>query len=124
MVRKKIINNKRELLLSITKKDFTVQTFKSGGKGGQHQNTTDSGVRIIHKDSGAVGECRETRKQGQNKKIAFKRLAKTYKFKRWLNLKIWEILNEKTIEKEVENMMDIKNLKIEVRSDGVWANSE
>ncbi len=62
--------------LSFTKKDFNVDTFKSGGKGGQHQNTCDSGVRITHIETGISSECRETRSQHQNKKIAFKNLAK------------------------------------------------
>jgi protein subunit release factor B len=37
---------KKEKLFSITKKDFKIQTFRSGGKGGQHQNKTNSGVAI------------------------------------------------------------------------------
>lgn len=49
----------KELLFSLTKKDFRIETFRSGGKGGQHQNKTDSGVRIVHLESGAVGESRE-----------------------------------------------------------------
>ena len=64
---------KKELLFSITKKDFEVQTFRSGGKGGQHQNKTDSGVRIIHRASGAVGESRSERSQLVNKRLALKR---------------------------------------------------
>jgi protein subunit release factor B len=71
----------KELLFSVTKKDLIVQTFKAGGKGGQHQNKTDSGVRIIHKKSGAVEESRNERSQYQNKKIAFKRLTESSKFK-------------------------------------------
>lgn len=73
----------RRLLFSITKKDFEVQTFRSGGKGGQHQNTTDSGVRIIHPASGARGESREHREQGRNKQAAFKRLVESREFKAW-----------------------------------------
>lgn len=56
------------------KTDFTLQTFKSGGKGGQHQNKTESGVRIIDKITGLSGESREERDQLQNKKVAFDRL--------------------------------------------------
>ena len=62
---------KKELLFSLTKKDFVVETFRAGGKGGQKQNKTDSGVRIKHPASGAVAESREERSQHQNKKIAF-----------------------------------------------------
>ena len=51
----------RKHLFSITKKDFEVQTFRAGGKGGQHQNKTDSAVRIIHRESGAASEPRSER---------------------------------------------------------------
>jgi len=36
----------KELLFSLTKKDFRVDTFRAGGKGGQKQNKTNSGVRV------------------------------------------------------------------------------
>jgi len=110
----------RELLFSVTKKDFTIQTFRSGGKGGQHQNKTDSGVRIIHRDSGAVGECRETRSQLKNKKIAFKRLTETWKFKKWHNQKVRETINKQTTESKVDEMMDEDNIKVEFKIDGLW----
>ena len=111
----------KELLFSVTKKDLVVQTFRAGGKGGQHQNSTDSGVRIIHKDSGAVGESREERSQHQNKKIAFKRLVKSQKFKTWLNQKTYEITNKINIEKIVSDSMVDKNLLVEGKNEkGEW----
>jgi len=117
--------NNRELLFSITKKDFDVQRFKSGGKGGQHQNTCDSGVRIIHRSSGAVGESRSERSQHQNKKIAFKRLADSQKFKLWLNKKIFELsVDEKKIKREVDLMMKEGNLKIEGKENNRWVDIE
>ena len=67
--------------LSFSKKDFRVDTFRSGGKGGQHQNTTDSGVRITHIESGLSAESRSSRSQKQNRDIAFNRLAKLIKVK-------------------------------------------
>ena len=51
-----------------------VETFRSGGKGGQHQNTTDSGVRLIHEPTGARAESRNDRSQHRNKQIALGRL--------------------------------------------------
>ena len=65
----------RKLVQTWTKKDFKVDTFRCGGKGGQHQNKTDTGVRITHIESGLSAECRETRSQDTNKKIAFRKLA-------------------------------------------------
>ena len=72
---------KKDYLFSVTKDDFEIQTFRSGGKGGQHQNTTDSGVRLIHKESGIVSESRSERSQYANKKIAFRGLINNPKFK-------------------------------------------
>jgi len=108
---------KKEKFMSITRKDLDIQTFKAGGKGGQHQNTCDSGVRIIHRESGAVGESRNERSQYQNKKLALKRLTETVKFKIWLNRKLFELSKGKSIEKQVEESLDPKNLKIEVRDE-------
>jgi len=65
---------KLEYVFSLSKKDFTIQTFRAGGKGGQNQNKVESGVRIVHAASGAVGESRNFRDQLANKKAAFKRL--------------------------------------------------
>lgn len=67
---------KKELLFSLSKDqgDFKIDTFRSGGKGGQHQNKTDSGARITHIASGCSAESRTERSQHQNIKIAFKRL--------------------------------------------------
>ena len=51
-----------------------VQTFRSGGKGGQHQNTTDSGVRLVHLPTGIRCESRRERSQHRNRAIALARL--------------------------------------------------
>lgn len=74
----------RELMFSVTLKDCEVQTFRSGGKGGQNQNTRDTGVRIIHKASGARGEARDERSQLQNRKLAFRRMAESKLFRAWV----------------------------------------
>jgi ribosome-associated protein len=51
-----------------------VDTFRSGGPGGQHQNVTDSGVRLRHRPSGIVVTCRRTRSQHLNKQECLDRL--------------------------------------------------
>ena len=111
----------KKKLFSITKKDFEVQVFRAGGKGGQAQNKLNTGVRIIHKESGARGESRNHASQYQNKKEALKRLTQTSDFKLWLNRRSYEISQGETIEQEVEKMMDSKqDFKIEIKEDGRW----
>jgi len=51
-----------------------VETFRSGGPGGQHQNVTDSGVRLRHRDSGLVVTSRARRSQYLNKQECLRRL--------------------------------------------------
>lgn len=75
----------KEHVLSVTKKDVEMQTFRSGGPGGQNQNKTSSGVRFIHRPSRAVGESREHRTQLENKRAAFQRMAKHWRFRLWID---------------------------------------
>lgn len=111
----------KQKLFSITKKDLDIQTFRSGGPGGQHQNKTDSGVRIIHRASGAVGESRSERSQHDNKRIAFRRLTGSAKFKLWLNRTAYAVTSGKTIDQRVDEQMIPKNLKIEAQDEqGKW----
>ena len=107
----------RELLLSVKISDCEVQTFRSGGKGGQHQNKTNSGVRVIHHPSGARGESREERSQLQNKKIAFRRMVDTPAFRAWIRM---EGGRREAIEAEVERAMDPRFIRTEFRVDGKW----
>lgn len=111
----------KKLLFSVQPEDFEIQTFCSGGKGGQNQNKRFTGVRIIHRESGATGESREERDQLQNKKNALKRLTETPKFKMWMDKKVFEIENKISIEEETDKLMDERFLKIEgVDEDGRW----
>jgi protein subunit release factor B len=117
---KKTREHNKKILFSVTKKDFILQTFRSGGKGGQHQNTCDSGVRIIHPESGAIGESRNERSQWQNRKLALHRLIKTAQWKIWINKKIFEINNSiHEIERELDSQM-ANNIKIEIRKNNKW----
>lgn len=51
-----------------------VETFRSGGKGGQHQNTTNSGVRLVHRLTGLRTESRSERSQTRNRRRALAQL--------------------------------------------------
>ena len=53
-----------------------VETFGSGGAGGQHQNRTESGVRLVHIPTGARVTVRESRSQWRNRRLAIRRLRK------------------------------------------------
>jgi protein subunit release factor B len=51
-----------------------VETFRAGGPGGQHQNVTDSAVRLRHRPSGVVLTSRSRRSQYANKRDCLRRL--------------------------------------------------
>jgi ribosome-associated protein len=51
-----------------------VETFRAGGPGGQHQNTSETGVRLVHLPTGVRAEAREERSQLRNKRVALARL--------------------------------------------------
>lgn len=108
----------KRLLFSVTIADCDVQTFRAGGKGGQHQNKVESGVRVIHRASGAVGECRESRSQLDNKRTAFYRMAHTPEFLAWHKLEIAKRLGQESIVQRVDKLMDLGNLRVEVRNAG------
>ena len=59
----------RELLL-----ECRIETFSAGGPGGQHQNRTESGVRLVHIPTGVRVTVREERSQLRNRGTALRRL--------------------------------------------------
>jgi protein subunit release factor A len=75
--------SEKKLLFSVTMKDLEMQTFTVGGHGGGGKDTSNSGVRLIHKASGAVGEGRDHRSNTRNRQDALVRLANTKEFKQW-----------------------------------------
>lgn len=112
----------RELLFSVTKNDFEIQTFRAGGKGGQNQNKVNSGVRRIHKDSGARGEARDNRTYEANRKAAFLRLIETNEFKVWHKIETARRLGVALeIDSYMKKAMDDSNLVVEVKDElGRW----
>ena len=69
--------------------ECSIGTFRSGGKGGQHVNKTESAVRLRHRKTGIVVTCQQERSQYLNKMICLKKLRKRL-----------EALSEKPVERK------------------------
>jgi peptide chain release factor 1 len=63
-----------EVQVEINRDDVRRDTFRSGGPGGQHQNKTESGVRLVHLPTGVVAECRTEKSQKKNEDTCWRML--------------------------------------------------
>jgi peptide chain release factor 2 len=94
--------------IDIKPDEIRIDTYRSGGKGGQHVNTTDSAVRITHLPTNIVVQCQNERSQHKNKEKAMKMLrSRLYEF---------ELEKKKAVTKKVEDSKLDINFGSQIRS--------
>jgi peptide chain release factor 2 len=84
----------------LEEKDIEIQTFRSGGKGGQNVNKVETAVRVIYKPLNLIVSCQSERSQFKNKELALKILMS----------KIQNLLEEK----QKKEISELKGAKIEI----------
>ena len=94
--------------IDIKPDDIRTDTYRSGGKGGQHVNTTDSAVRITHVPTGIVVQCQNERSQHKNREKAMKMLrSRLYEY---------ELEKKRAVSKKLEDSKLDINFGSQIRS--------
>jgi protein subunit release factor A len=96
----------REFAFSVHASDCQWHYFTVSGHGGGGKDTSNTGVRVVHPPSGAVGIGRDERSQRRNRVAAFRRMAKTPAFQAWARMAARGLTS-------VENDMTPDKLKVE-----------
>jgi len=89
-----------DIQIEVKDSDLKIDTYRAGGKGGQHVNKTDSAVRITHIPSGIVTQCQNERSQFKNKSTAMK-ILKSKLYEAQLKKKAKEIETAYDAKKEI-----------------------
>jgi peptide chain release factor 2 len=94
--------------VDIKPEDLRIDTYRSGGKGGQHVNTTDSAVRMTHIPTGIVVQCQNERSQHKNREKAMKMLrSRLYEY---------ELEKKRAVSKKLEDSKLDINFGSQIRS--------
>jgi peptide chain release factor 2 len=94
--------------IDIKPEELRIDTYRSGGKGGQHVNTTDSAVRMTHLPTGIVVSCQNERSQHKNREKAMKMLrSRLYEY---------ELEKKRAITRQIEDAKLEINFGSQIRS--------
>lgn len=109
--------SEREILFTVTAKDFDITHIRGSGPGGQHRNKTSTGVRLVHRASGATAESTEHKSQDQNRREAWRKIRETREWERWFRDMVAETMGRPTVGQRVERAMRPENITTQVLDD-------